>query len=144
MEYLGCEFLPYLDGKTDFTSACACAVLQFYRPNTVKIPTPNVLRFAHVISNTPGMMRKTSFPCIKYRMQLRAKRVLGLGRYFLYEPSGSALHNVLLLRLNSSKQRFESSTHCCFWSGVSKRGTHFENNLRIPKDSCKIVNTTSF
>ena len=25
--------------------------------------------------------------------------------------------------------------------GVSKRGTHFENNLRIPKDSCEIVNT---
>ena len=30
---------------------------------------------------------------------------------------------------------------CCFWSAVSKRGTHFENNLRIPNDSCKIVNT---
>ena len=45
-----------------------------------------------------------------------------------------------LPRLNSSKQRPESST-CCFWSGVSKRGTHFENNLRIPKDSSKIVNT---
>ena len=27
------------------------------------------------------------------------------------------------------------------WTGVSKRGTHFENNLRIPKDSYKIVNT---
>ena len=33
------------------------------------------------------------------------------------------------------------STCCCFWSGVSKRGTYFENNLRIPKDSCKIVIT---
>ena len=39
------------------------------------------------------------------------------------------------------KHRSESSTRCCFWSGVSERGTHFENNLRIPKDSCKIVNT---
>ena len=28
-----------------------------------------------------------------------------------------------------------------FLSGVSKRGTHFENNLRISKDSCEIVNT---
>ena len=46
-----------------------------------------------------------------------------------------------LPRLNSFKQRSESLTRCCFWSGVSKRGTHFGNNLRIPKDSCKIVNT---
>ena len=27
------------------------------------------------------------------------------------------------------------------FGGVSKRGTHFENNLPIPKDTCKIVNT---
>ena len=47
----------------------------------------------------------------------------------------------LIPRLKSSKQRFESLTCCCFWSGVSKRGTHFEINLRIPKDSFKIVNT---
>ena len=44
-------------------------------------------------------------------------------------------------RLNSSKQRSESSTRCCFWSGVSKRDTYFKNNLRSTKDSCKIVNT---
>ena len=43
-----------------------------------------------------------------------------------------------LSHLNSSKQRSGSSTRC-FWSGVRKRGTHFENNLRIPKDSYKIV-----
>ena len=48
-----------------------------------------------------------------------------------------------LPRLNRSKRRSESSTRCYFWSGVSKRGTHFENTLRIPKDSCKIVNTLS-
>ena len=47
----------------------------------------------------------------------------------------------LLARFNSSKYRSESSTRCCFWSGVGKRGTRFENNLRIPKDSSKIVNT---
>ena len=70
--------ISYLGGKTDFTSACACAVHEFYHPNTVKIPTPNITRFAHVIPNTPGKTRKTFFPCIKYRMQLRAKRVLGL------------------------------------------------------------------
>ena len=39
----------------------------------------------------------------------------------------------------SSKQRSGSSKRCCFWSSVWKRGIHFENNLRIPKDSCKIV-----
>ena len=46
-----------------------------------------------------------------------------------------------LPRLNSFKQHSECSTRFCFWSGVSERGTLFENNLRIPKDSCKIVNT---
>ena len=46
-----------------------------------------------------------------------------------------------LPRLNSSKQHSESSTRCCYWSGMSKRGTHFENNLSIPKDLCKIVET---
>ena len=29
----------------------------------------------------------------------------------------------------------------CFRTGVSKRGTHFEKNLRAPKDSSKNVNT---
>ena len=42
--------------------------------------------------------------------------------------------------LNSSKQHSESSTRCCFWLGVSKRGIHVKNNSRILKDSCKIVN----
>ena len=49
--------------------------------------------------------------------------------------------NFFLPRLNNSKQRSETSTRCCFWSGMSKRGTHFGNNLRTPKDSCKILNT---
>ena len=31
-----------MDSKTDFTSACACAVHEFYRPSTVKIRTPNI------------------------------------------------------------------------------------------------------
>ena len=44
-------------------------------------------------------------------------------------------------RLKISKQRSESSMRCCFWLDMSQRGSHFENNLRIPKDSCKIVNT---
>ena len=51
------------------------------------------------------------------------------------------LQKILFPRLNSFKQSFESSTCCCFWSGVSKRGTHLENNLRISKDLCHIVNT---
>ena len=68
-KYLGREFLPYLDGKINFTSACACIVHEYYRPNKVKIPIPNILRFANFIPNTPGMTRKKSFPCIKYRMQ---------------------------------------------------------------------------
>ena len=39
------------------------------------------------------------------------------------------------------KQRSEISTHCCFWSTVSKRGTHFEHSFLIDKCSCKMVNT---
>ena len=51
------------------------------------------------------------------------------------------IQKIILPRLNGSKQRSEFLTCCCLWSGVGKRGTHFEKNLRIPKDSCKIVNT---
>ena len=29
-------------------------------------------------------------------------------------------------------------THCCFWSTVSKRGTHFEHSFLIDKSSCKM------
>ena len=51
--------------------------------------------------------------------------------------------NSFLLCWNSCKQRSESSTRCCFWSTVSKRGTHFEHNFLIDKYSCKIVSTLS-
>ena len=46
-----------------------------------------------------------------------------------------------LPRFNSSKQRSESSTCYCFWLVVCKRDTHFENDLGIPKYSCKIIYT---
>ena len=49
--------------------------------------------------------------------------------------------NSFLLRWNSCKQRSESATHSCFWSTVSKRGTHFEHSFLVDKCSCKIVNT---
>ena len=49
-----------------------------------------------------------------------------------------------LPRMNSFKQRSESSTRCYFWLGVSKRGIYFENSLRIPKDSFEIENTLPF
>ena len=49
--------------------------------------------------------------------------------------------NFFLLCRNSCKQRSESSTRCCFWSSVRKRGTHFELNFLIEKCSCKMVNT---
>ena len=46
-----------------------------------------------------------------------------------------------LMRWNSSKQRSESSTRCCFWSTVSKRGINFEQSFLMVKCSCKMVNT---
>ena len=49
-----------------------------------------------------------------------------------------------LLLWNSCKQRSESSTHCCLWSTVSKRGTHFEHSFLIDKCSCKMVNSLPF
>ena len=49
--------------------------------------------------------------------------------------------NSFLLRWNSREQGSESSTRYCFWSTVSKRGTHFEHNFIIDKYSCKMVNT---
>ena len=48
----------------------------------------------------------------------------------------------ILLRLNSCQQRSESSTRCCFWSTVSKCGTHFEHSFLIDKCSCKMVTTS--
>ena len=49
--------------------------------------------------------------------------------------------NFFLLRWNSSKQHSESSLRNCFWSAVSKNGTHFEHNFLIDKCSCKMLNT---
>ena len=45
-----------------------------------------------------------------------------------------------LLRWNSCKQHSELSTHCCFWSTVSKRGTHFKHSFLIDWYLCKMVN----
>ena len=47
--------------------------------------------------------------------------------------------NSFLLHWNSCKQCSELLT--CFWSTVSKRGTHFEHNFLIEKCSCKMMNT---
>ena len=79
---MGWGFLPYLDKKLTLPAV----VHEFYRLSAVKIPTPNIPRFAKSIPNTPGMKQITSFSCIKYRMILKAKRVLGLRRCFSYEP----------------------------------------------------------
>ena len=49
-----------------------------------------------------------------------------------------------LLHWNSSKQRSELSTHCCFRSTVNKRNTHFEYSFLIDKCSCKMGNTLPF
>ena len=49
--------------------------------------------------------------------------------------------NSFLLHWNSCKQRSESSMRCCFWSTVSKSGTHFEHSFLINKCSSKMVNT---
>ena len=39
--------------------------------------------------------------------------------------------NSFLLHWNSCKQCSESSMCCCFWSTVSKRGTHFEHSFSL-------------
>ena len=49
--------------------------------------------------------------------------------------------NSFLLCWSSCKQCSESSTSCCFWLTVSKRGTLFEHSFLIDKCSCKMVNT---
>ena len=49
--------------------------------------------------------------------------------------------NFFLLHWNSCKQRSESLTCHCFWSTVSKRGTHFEHSFLIDNCSCKMGNT---
>ena len=50
------------------------------------------------------------------------------------------LCKIFLLHWNSCKQCSESLTHC-FWSTVSKRGTHFEHSFLIDKCSYKMVNS---
>ena len=52
--------------------------------------------------------------------------------------------NSFLLCWNSCKQRSKSLMPCCFWSTVSKRGTHFEHIFLIDKCSCEMVNTLPF
>ena len=42
------EILNY----TNITSACARAVHEFYRPSTVKIPTPNIPGFVHITKHS--------------------------------------------------------------------------------------------
>ena len=50
--------------------------------------------------------------------------------------------NSFLLCWNSCKQHSESSTHCCFWSTVSKCCIHFhEHSFLLDKCSCKMVTT---
>ena len=46
-----------------------------------------------------------------------------------------------MLYWNSCKQHSESLMHYCFWSTVSKYGTHFEHSFLSDKCSCKMVNT---
>ena len=121
---MGWGFLPYLDGKTDITSVCA--VHEFYCQSTVKIPILNILRFANVIPNTPGMTRKTFFRCIKYRLQLninsralkggitplhagyhgdiqeRRRPTIFLFLTHYYVTMVTCMHNVCMQRCNSS------------------------------------------
>jgi len=42
------------------------------------------------------------------------------------------------------RQTIESSTRCCFWSTVSKRGTHRADSFFISKRSCKMYLARSF
>ena len=59
--------------------------------------------------------------------QLTANLTLECSDGSMFHPlSYTAWKKCFLLHWNSSKQRSESSTRCCFSSTVSKRGTHFE------------------
>ena len=94
-------------GKIDFTSAWACTIHEFYRPSAVKIPIPNISWFPNVIPNCPRMTRRTSYPCIKYHMQLWAKRALRLGRCFSYPPAPRA--PLQLVQKTSSSAKYGKS-----------------------------------
>ena len=48
---------------------------------------------------------------------------------------------LLFVAMKQLQKSIESSTHCCFWSTVSKRGTYFEHSFLIDKCSSKMVNT---
>ena len=115
------------------TSACACAVHEFYCPSTVKISTLNIPRFANVIPNTPGMTLKRPSLALSIIRNLepsaylasddvfhsplyRALRALRNDSYEKHRllPStaklGSALHNVLLLTIISCNINWNNNT----------------------------------
>lgn len=47
-----------------------------------------------------------------------------------------------LLCLHSAKHRSASSTRCCLWPKVSKRGIHFEYNFFMDNYLCKVYYLT--
>ena len=65
--------------------------------------------------------------------------------WFVVDPRFIHCHmftrKLFLLRWNSCKQRYDSSTRCYFWSTVNKRGNPFEHSFPIDKCSCKMLNT---
>ena len=77
-----------------------------------------------------------------FLLQLSANLTLEWsGRSMFHPLSHIYAKTFFLLRWNSCKQCSKSLTHCCFWSTVSKRGTHFEHSFLLDKCSCKMVDT---
>ena len=96
----------------------------------IRGPKPWLLMFASLVA-------LDSFHLL-LSTQLTADLIPGWsGRSMFYPLSHIYAKTPFLLRWNSCKQRSVSSTRCCFWSTVSKLGTHFF----IDKCSCKTMNT---
>ena len=85
-----------------------------------------------------GRLSPGSVLSAECRFNSRVKRWIHVSSIVTY------LHkNSFLLHQNSCKQHSESSTHCCFWLTLSKRGTILEHSSLIDKCSGKMGNTLS-
>ena len=85
-------------------------------------PKPCLLMFASLVALSG------------FHLQLSTQLTTDLTPYFIH-------CHTFLLCWNSCKQCSELLTCCCFWSTVSKHGTHFEHSFFLDKCSCKMVNT---
>ena len=99
----------------------------------IRRPKPCLLMFASLVTLDGFHLLLST--------QLTADVTLKWSGGSMFHPLSHIYAKTSFLRWNSSKQHSESSTRCCFWSTVSKRGTNFEHSFLIDKCSCKMVNT---